>query len=102
MYTMTIWNQDSTNYGANAFINENGTDTIEFESLEETMHLMSHLISNPQIDKIVVECYNGSLTWTQCLSTHLAAEEALGTDLPDDCFDDDSGGDEYDMDKGYC
>jgi hypothetical protein len=63
MYTLTIWNKNSTNFGANEFVQKNGTERIETESKGQTLHLMMELMRNKIIHKVMIETATGSLTW---------------------------------------
>ena len=63
MYIITIWNRKSTNFGANAFIGEHGTDTVRTESEYRALRLMGALINDPSTDRAILEGPNGCLTW---------------------------------------
>ncbi len=43
MYKILIWNNKSPNFGANAFVDKNGTSQVEVASFSEAMDAMDDL-----------------------------------------------------------
>lgn len=63
MHTLTVWNRESTNFNANAFVRANGTGRCPVETEVQALDLMSTTIHNPGIDRAVLESPNGRLPW---------------------------------------
>lgn len=66
MYKVKIWNRLSTNYGANAFVDANGTDTLEVKTQYEALRVMlKRVFTDPCTTRMVFEGPLGRMTWEQ-------------------------------------
>ncbi|RLC82072.1 MAG: hypothetical protein DRJ03_19535 [Chloroflexi bacterium] len=65
MSLATVWNKESTNYGANPFVRKHGTSQFEVESEAQAMSLISEAVNNPAIDRLDLELATGKLTWVR-------------------------------------
>ncbi len=50
MYTVSVWNKQSPNFNANAFVRKNGTESFRFKTEEEAIRMM-YEISGDNIEK---------------------------------------------------
>ena len=82
MVNATIWNKNSTNYDANPFVREHGTNSFELQSDLHAIRLLHAVINNKSIDRLDLELENGHLSWSRMPTLELGKCE-------DDC--DDSG-----------
>ena len=63
MYTISAWSNTSPDFGANAFINANGTNTFSVDHRKAAMVMMGNIISDKRVDKAILDGPDGCLTW---------------------------------------
>lgn len=94
MNTVTIWDKRSPDFGANRFVDEHGTSTIQIESERDALLLMGKAIHTPDIDEAVLHGPRGSLVWKQCPLD----EDEFDDSYCENDYPDISRGDEDDVD----
>ena len=63
MYSVRVWNKNSTDFGANPFIAEHGTGEAAIETQKEALQVMGSMIRSPSIDKAILRGPEGCLVW---------------------------------------
>lgn len=63
MFTLTVWDQRSSNYGANHFVEARGTESITLQTERNAMRILRCVIHDEQIVRAVLKTPTGCLTW---------------------------------------
>lgn len=94
MNIATVWNKRSTNYGANSFVRENGTGSVEFESTEQAMLMLSEAVRIKTVERLDLILAEGRITWVREHQCEICNCE--------DCAEDDPDPDDCGCDSGDC
>ncbi len=65
MFKIRVWDRRCTNFGANRFVNERGTNQIEIEQTRRAVRFFNLMVAHPDVDRVVLECPEGNLEWQQ-------------------------------------
>lgn len=83
MVNATIWNKNSTNYDANPYVREHGTNSFRLQSDLHAMRFLRAVINNESIERLDLDLTNGHISWSRIPSCKSESCE-------DDCDSDDS------------
>ncbi len=63
MYRITLWNRNSTNFGKNLFVLQNGTENFDINIEANALACMMTAVRNPAIQKATMDGPGGTLFW---------------------------------------
>lgn len=65
MGMVRIWNTKSTNYNANSFVRENGTDSFEIDSEARAMRMLREAILSKDFERFELDLVGGRISWVR-------------------------------------
>jgi len=91
MYTVNVWNTESTNFDTSPWIARNGTSAYLGLTRERALRVMGSCINEPAICKAVMQGGDECLTWTRPNAVCELGEEPCECGGCEDCDGDCEG-----------